>query len=164
MKNSLYLCKSSALDCRMIENKVHIAIVNGPNLNLIGKREPSIYGTVSWEEYLQTLRSKYADITLDYYQSNHEGDLIDYLQLADTKTNVAGILLNAGGYTHTGIALRDAVVAIDKPVIEVHISDLNQREAFRQVSYLRDVVKATFMGHGLKGYDMAIDYLLSNCK
>lgn len=144
----------------MSEKRFHIAIVNGPNLNLLGKREPEIYGTMSFEEYLPILRNKYRDIEIDYYQSNHEGDLIDYLQQADEREEIAGIVLNAGGYTHTSVALRDTVAAISKRVIEVHISDPRRREAFRIISYLSDVAAATFAGLGLRSYDMGIDYLL----
>ncbi len=144
----------------MQRHRIHIAIVNGPNLNLIGKREPAIYGSVSFDDYMKGLREKYKTISLDYFQSNHEGDLIDYLQQADSKEDLAGIVLNAGGYTHTSIALRDTVAAIGKRVVEVHISDLTQREAFRQQSYLRDVVCATYMGYGLQSYDKGIDFLL----
>lgn len=144
----------------MQSHHIHIAIVNGPNLNLIGKREPAIYGSVSFDDYMKGLREKYKTISLDYFQSNHEGDLIDYLQQADSKDDLAGIVLNAGGYTHTSIALRDTVAAIGKRVVEVHISDLTQREGFRQQSYLRDVVCATYMGYGLQSYDKGIDFLL----
>lgn len=144
----------------MSEKRFHIAIVNGPNLNLLGKREPEIYGTMSFEEYLPILRNKYRDIEIDYYQSNHEGDLIDYLQQADEREEIAGIVLNAGGYTHTSVALRDTVAAISKRVIEVHISDPRRREAFRIISYLSDVAAATFAGLGLRSYDLGIDYLL----
>ncbi len=144
----------------MQSHRIHIAIVNGPNLNLIGKREPAIYGSVSFDDYMKGLREKYKTISLDYFQSNHEGDLIDYLQQADSKEDLAGIVLNAGGYTHTSIALRDTVAAIGKRVVEVHISDLTQREVFRQQSYLRDVVCATYMGYGLQSYDKGIDFLL----
>lgn len=144
----------------MQSRRIHIAIVNGPNLNLIGKREPAIYGCVSFDDYMNGLREKYKTISLDYFQSNHEGDLIDYLQQADSREDLAGIVLNAGGYTHTSIALRDTVAAIGKRVVEVHISDLTKREAFRQISYLQDVVCATFTGYGLQSYDKGIDFLL----
>ncbi len=148
----------------MQKQGIHIAIVNGPNLNLIGKREPAIYGRVSFDDYMKGLREKYDRISLDYFQSNHEGDLIDYLQEADERDDIAGIVLNAGGYSHTSIALRDTVAAIGKKVVEVHISDLTQREAFRQVSYLRDVVCATFAGYGLQSYDKGIDFLLERMR
>lgn len=146
----------------MSDKRFHIAIVNGPNLNLLGKREPEIYGTMPFEEYLSILRSKYEDIEIDYYQSNHEGDLIDYLQQTDEKEDITGIVLNAGGYTHTSVALRDTVAAISKRVIEVHISDPRKRETFRMLSYLSDVAAATFAGFGLRSYDRGIDFLLSS--
>lgn len=136
-----------------------ILIINGPNLNLLGRREPEIYGSQSFEEYFEALVSKYSHIAaLSYYQSNHEGNLIDKLQ--DVGFEIDGIILNAGGYTHTSVALADCVSALDSPVIEVHISDIFKREPFRKHSYLAPVCKSSIMGHGLKGYDMAIDFLL----
>ncbi|MDQ3015562.1 MAG: 3-dehydroquinate dehydratase [Bacteroidota bacterium] len=138
----------------------HIHIVNGPNLNLLGVREPSIYGSVSFEVYLQGLQEKYSDGLLHYFQTNHEGTILDFLHLhgfaADT-----GIILNAGGYTHSSIAIRDAIEAIEVPVIEVHISNIYDREDFRRINYLRDKCKASFVGEGLDGYQMAIDYLVN---
>jgi 3-dehydroquinate dehydratase-2 len=136
-----------------------ILIINGPNLNLLGKREPEIYGSQSFEEYFEALVSKYSDVaSLSYYQSNHEGFLIDKLQ--EVGYGIDGIVLNAGGYTHTSVALADCVTAISTPVIEVHISDITKREPFRKHSYLEAVCKNSIMGFGLKGYDMAIDFLL----
>ena len=136
-----------------------ILIINGPNLNLLGKREPEIYGTQSFEAYFEELTYKYSEsATLTYYQSNHEGHLIDKLQ--DLGFEMDGIILNAGGYTHTSIALADCVSAITSPVIEVHISDITKREPFRKLSYLEAVSNKSIMGHGLIGYDMAIDFLL----
>ena len=136
-----------------------ILIINGPNLNLLGKREPEIYGNQSFEDYFEELVGKYSDVaTLSYFQSNHEGYLIDKLQEVGFAIN--GIILNAGGYTHTSVALADCVSAILSPVIEVHISDITKRESFRKHSYLEPVCKTSLMGHGLKGYDMAIDILL----
>jgi len=137
-----------------------ILILNGPNLNLLGRREPSVYGSRSFEDYLPELRAAFPDVELLYEQSNHEGVLIDLLQqygfgLADA------IVLNAGGYTHTSIAIRDAVAAIQSPVAEVHISDLSKREPFRQFSYLTDVCACTVMGQGLEGYRTAIRQLIS---
>lgn len=142
----------------MSETLPHIAIVNGPNLNLLGQREPDIYGIVPFDTYFSDLRQRRKDVVLTYYQSNHEGDLIDKIQQYGTEAD--GIVLNAGGYTHTSIALRDAVSAISIPVIEVHISDIRQRETFRRFSYLTDVCRATIMGQGLHGYELAIDELL----
>lgn len=136
-----------------------ILIVNGPNLNLLGKREPEIYGSQSFEEYFEALVTKYTGVAvLSYYQSNHEGFLIDKLQEVGFGSD--GVVLNAGGYTHTSVALADCVSAITSPVIEVHISDITKREPFRKHSYLHAVCKTSIMGHGLKGYDMAIDFLL----
>ncbi len=136
-----------------------ILIINGPNLNLLGKREPEIYGNKSFEEYFEELVVKYSDTAiLSYYQSNHEGYLIDKIQ--EVGFNFEGIVLNAGGYTHTSIALADCVSAVTSPVIEVHISDITKREPFRKLSYLEAVCRKSIMGHGLVGYDMAIDFLL----
>ncbi|NPA46681.1 MAG: type II 3-dehydroquinate dehydratase [Chlorobi bacterium] len=138
------------------ENK--ILIINGPNLNLLGKRKPEIYGRRSFDDYLKELRQSFPDLIIDYFQSNHEGDLIDRLHAADGR--YTGVVLNAGGYTHTSVALRDAVEAVEVPVTEVHISDIRRREAFRRHSYLTDVCRATYAGHGLDGYRMAVEYLL----
>jgi len=140
----------------MIE-RIHI--INGPNLNLLGKREPEIYGSVSFETYLQELKSKYPQVELVYFQSNHEGLIIDYLQIHGVKKNV-GIILNAAGLSHTSISIRDTVTFITAPVIEVHISDVFKREPFRWHSYLTDVCADHFIGKGLDGYRMAIDFLL----
>jgi 3-dehydroquinate dehydratase-2 len=135
-----------------------ILILNGPNLNLLGKREPEIYGNQTFEGYFQDLIAKYSNLTLEYYQSNHEGALLD--KLHEVGFDYQGIVLNAGAYTHTSIALSDAVKAISTPVVEVHISDVMQRETFRHHSFLTPVCAADFVGHGLNGYDMAIDFLL----
>lgn len=136
-----------------------ILIINGPNLNLLGKREPEIYGNKSFEEYFTELVAKYSDTAiLSYYQSNHEGHLIDKIQ--EVGFDFEGIILNAGGYTHTSVALADCVSAVISPVIEVHISDITKREPFRKLSYLEAVCRKSIMGHGLIGYDMAIDFLL----
>lgn len=138
--------------------KIHI--LNGPNLNLLGKREPGQYGTVSFEEYLVTLQKNYPHHNLHYLQSNHEGVLIDYLHAHGFEQHT-GIIINAGGLTHTSVSLRDAVAAIDVPVVEVHVTDIYQRELFRRHSYLSDVCVTHFVGHGLDGYRMAMDYLLA---
>ena len=136
-----------------------IAIINGPNLNLVGIREPEIYGTQSLDDYLQRMVQQYDDVEFTLYQSNHEGDIIDELQRVGF--NVDGIVLNAGGYTHTSVAIADAIAAITAPVVEVHISDLTQREPWRQHSMLTAVCVTTIMGHGLDGYRQAVDYLLA---
>ena len=131
-----------------------IAIINGPNLNLLGKREPDVYGHQSFEDYLQQLRTAYPEIELRYYQSNVEGELINEIQKQGF--DVDGIIFNPGGYTHTSVALRDAVSAIPAAVIEVHISNVHVREDFRQVSYISGVAKGTIAGLGLKGYELAL--------
>ncbi len=131
-----------------------IAIINGPNLNLLGKREPDVYGHQSFEDYLQQLRTAYPDVELRYYQSNVEGEMINEIQKQGF--DVDGIIFNPGGYTHTSVALRDAVSAIPAAVIEVHISNVHAREDFRQVSYISGVAKGTIAGLGLKGYELAL--------
>lgn len=131
-----------------------ILIINGPNLNLLGKRQPTIYGEVTFEYFLEQLK-KEATI-IDYFQSNVEGEIINELQ----KTDADGIVLNAGGYTHTSVAIRDAVDAIHKPVVEVHISNIVGRESFRHESLISPVAEGCIFGFGLQGYEMAIDYLI----
>lgn len=135
-----------------------ILIINGPNLNLLGRREPKIYGSVSFEEHLTTMRRVFPEVELDYYQSNHEGDLIDKLQEADGLYD--GVVMNPGAYAHTSIALADCIRAISLPVIEVHISDISQREPYRRHSYTAEACKKCIMGKGLKGYDLALGELL----
>ena len=155
-----------------------IVIINGPNLNLLGKREPAIYGTRSMEQVLVDIQRAHLDTHLTYLQSNHEGDLIDWIQaygqtcledvsLQDSKQSayslekeVDGIVLNAGGYTHTSVALRDAVACAEVPVVEVHISDISQREEFRRISLLTDVCAHSIIGHGTDGYNEAIEWFL----
>lgn len=134
-------------------------IVNGPNLNLLGIRETSIYGNRPFEGYLSDLRTKYPELEILYYQSNHEGLLIDYLQKIGFSSS--GIILNAGGYTHTSIAMGDTIKAITSPVVEVHISDLSTREPFRQISYLTAGCIDCVMGQGLDGYEMSLKILLN---
>lgn len=140
--------------------KKRIIIVNGPNLNLLGKRQPEIYGNQTFEEYFNLLEIHFANTAdLEYYQSNHEGDLIDKVQEVGF-ANI-GIVINAGGYTHTSIALADCIRAITCPVIEVHISDIKSREPFRHHSYLEEVCHSSIMGKGLVGYQLAVEKLLS---
>jgi len=127
-----------------------LLIVNGPNLNLLGTREPQIYGNQSFVAYLETLRADFPG-TIDYLQSNVEGELINALQGSDHD----GIILNAGGYSHTSVAIRDCIAAIDVPVVEVHISNLAQRESFRHDSLITAVCKGSVMGFGMKGYGLA---------
>ena len=130
-----------------------ILIVNGPNLNLIGTRETSIYGNQSFDDYFLTLKSK-SELELHYLQSNVEGELINFLQQA----RADGVILNAGAYTHTSIAIRDCIAAIGIPVVEVHISDISSRESFRHNSLLTPVCVGCVFGFGLKGYEMALSY------
>ncbi len=137
-----------------------LLIINGPNLNLLGTREKEIYGETSFEDYLQELKSVYTECSLDYYQSNIEGELINALQAADGKYD--GVLLNAAGFTHTSVAIGDAVAGISVPVIELHISNLHAREEYRQVSVLAKHCKGVITGFGLRSYDLAIQYFLSS--
>jgi 3-dehydroquinate dehydratase II len=134
-----------------------ILILNGPNLNLLGKREPEIYGSQSFEEYFEELKHRFPADTLEYYQSNHEGALID--KLHEVGFDFDGIVFNPGGYTHTSIALRDAISAIETPVLEVHISNIAEREDFRKTSYVADVCVGSLSGMGLEGYAIAIERL-----
>lgn len=135
-----------------------IIIINGPNLNLLGTREPTIYGRKSFEEFFEGLQIEFPGITLHYFQSNHEGEIIDRLHEVGFSYN--GIVLNAGAYTHTSIAIADAIGAIETPVIEVHISNVYAREAFRHHSHLSPKCIGSIVGLGLKGYELAIDYFL----
>lgn len=135
-----------------------VLILNGPNLNLLGRREPSIYGSRDFESYLEELRSLYPHVQIDYYQSNHEGALIDKLQEVGFEEG-RGIVLNAGAYTHTSIALHDAIHSINAPVIEVHISNVHQREEFRHHSYISAACRGVICGFGLDSYRLAVDAL-----
>jgi 3-dehydroquinate dehydratase-2 len=135
-----------------------ILLLNGPNLNLLGKREPGIYGSQSFEDYFQDLKTRYAEVELHYFQSNHEGALLD--KIHEVGFSFEGIILNAGAYTHTSVALADAIKAVSAPVVEVHISNVFAREAFRHHSYLSPMCKGTLCGFGLKGYEMALRFLL----
>jgi len=133
-------------------------IINGPNLNLLGRREPEIYGAINFEDYLEDLRVQFSEYRIEYFQSNSEGALIDCLQHWGTECD--GLVVNAGGYSHTSIALADAVRAIEAPVVEVHISNTFQREAYRHHSYLSEVSLGVIAGLGLFGYRFALEYLL----
>ncbi len=135
-----------------------VQIINGPNINLLGKREPGIYGSRSFEDYLVELRQAYPDVEMDYYQSNCEGELIDKIQ--EVGFTVDGIILNAGAYTHTSIALQDAIRAISSPVIEVHISNVHQREEFRHRSMISCACIGVICGFGLDSYRLAVEALL----
>ena len=135
-----------------------ISIINGPNLNLIGTRETDIYGSESFEHYFQKLRRKYATIDFDYFQSNIEGEIVTEIQRAGEKMD--GIILNAGGYTHTSVAIGDAIAAVKAPVVEVHISNLNAREEFRMINHISAKCKGSINGLGLKGYALAVEYFI----
>ena len=132
-----------------------ILILNGPNLNRLGTRKPEVYGSLSMAQILLDIQRIWPDVHFVYKQSNHEGDLIDWIQAFEGD----GIVLNAGGYSHTSVALRDAVEECEKPVVEVHISDITKREPFRQISLLTDVCARTIIGHGTDGYKEAVEYL-----
>ena len=138
-----------------------ILIINGPNLNLLGTREPEVYGHVSMDEYLRALSVDYPGVEIDYYQSNHEGDLIDRIQEVGFDSDYAGIVLNAGAYTHTSLALADAIRAIDIPVVEVHISNTAARpEAIRHISLIAPACRGTITGFGMDSYRLGIESLL----
>lgn len=136
-----------------------LIIINGPNLNLLGVREPEIYGRQTFEEFFTYLQEEFPMATLHYFQSNHEGALID--KLHETGFSYDGIILNAGAYTHTSIAIADAIGGIRTPVVEVHISNVHARESFRQTSYLAAKCVGSIVGLGLKGYELAIEYFLA---
>ena len=131
-----------------------ILILNGPNLNLLGRREPDVYGSQTFEGYFDTLVSRFPEIDLEYYQSNHEGAILD--KLHEVGFSYDGIVLNAGAYTHTSVAIADAISAITTPVIEVHISNVHAREAFRHHSYISPKAAGIMVGFGLKGYELAL--------
>lgn len=133
-----------------------IAILNGPNLNLLGKREVDIYGRETFDDYLKTLHEKYAHVEISYFQSNVEGELINEIQRIGFSYD--GIILNPGGYTHTSVALGDAIAAITTPVIEVHISNIFGREEFRKLSHVSGKAKGVISGLGLTGYELALEY------
>ncbi|HEY8396764.1 MAG TPA: type II 3-dehydroquinate dehydratase [Flavihumibacter sp.] len=135
-----------------------IAIINGPNLNLLGKREPGIYGAQDFESFYQSLQEKFPSVEFSYFQSNVEGELINELQRIGF--TVDGIVMNPGGYTHTSVALGDCIAAISAPVIEVHISNVHAREDFRKISHVSARARGTIAGLGLKGYELAVQYFL----
>jgi len=136
-----------------------IQIINGPNINLLGKREPGIYGSQSFEDYLDQLKKRYPEVDIAYYQSNCEGNLID--KLHEVGFDYDGIILNAGAYTHTSIALQDAIRAIKTPVVEVHISNVHAREEFRHKSMISCACKGVILGFGLDSYRLALEALLN---
>jgi len=137
-----------------------ISIINGPNLNLLGKRQSEFYGHMEFENYLDILKAKYKKVEFLFFQSNREGDIIDRLHAADH--NVDGVVLNAGAYTHTSIAIADAIQAVNVPVVEVHISNVYAREAYRHTSYIAPYCKGVIAGFGLMSYQLAIESLLNN--
>lgn len=135
-----------------------VSIINGPNLNLLGKREPELYGAVSFDDFLRSLQERFPNITIEYYQSNVEGELINEIQRAGFSSD--GIILNPGGYTHTSVAIGDAVAAIKAPVVEVHISNVHAREEFRRQSFVSPKAVGTICGLGLEGYSLALQWLM----
>lgn len=137
-----------------------ITIINGPNLNLLGTREPQVYGSQTFEDFYKTLVKKYPDVQFSYFQSNVEGELINEIQRAGRNFNSNGIILNPGGYTHTSVAIGDAIASIDTPVIEVHISNVHAREDFRKISHVSAKCKGSIVGLGLDGYDLAVQYFI----
>lgn len=137
---------------------MNIAIINGPNLNLLGKREPGVYGNQTFEDYIQTLRQQYPQVSFHYFQSNVEGELINELQRVGFSFD--GIIMNPGGYTHTSVAIGDAIAAITTPVVEVHISNVHAREEFRKLSHVSAKAAGSIIGLGIKGYELAVEWLL----
>lgn len=134
-----------------------IVIINGPNLNLLGKRQPEIYGSKTFEEFYEELKTQFSDHSFDYFQSNHEGDIID--KLHEVGFNDCAVVLNPGGLTHSSVSLGDAVAAISAPVVEVHISNIHGREEFRKRSFIEPHCSGHFIGLGLDGYKMGIEFL-----
>lgn len=139
---------------------LNIAIINGPNLNLLGTRETDIYGNIPFETYLESLKTKYTDISFTYYQSNVEGELVNHLH--DCRGKVQGIIFNGAGYTHTSVALADAIAAIDIPVVEVHISNIYAREEYRKTSMTASKCVGCITGLGLTGYELALQYFINS--
>lgn len=137
---------------------MHLTIINGPNLNLLGTREPELYGNRSFEDFFQELQARFPEVAFAYFQSNHEGALIDRLQACNGQTD--GVIFNGAGYTHTSIAIADTIAALNIPLIEVHISNIHAREAYRQHSYSGARAKGVITGLGLEGYALAVQYFL----
>ena len=136
-----------------------IVIINGPNLNLLGKREPDVYGTASFDDFYTSLVALYPDVEFEYFQSNIEGELINELQRVGF--TASGIILNPGGYTHTSVAIGDTVAAITTPVVEVHISNVHAREDFRKISHVSAKAAGSIVGLGLKGYQLAVEWFVN---
>lgn len=139
--------------------KRSIAIINGPNLNLLGTREPEVYGSQTFEQYFKTLQQQFQEVGFTYFQSNVEGELINEIQRAGKGYD--GIILNPGGYTHTSVAIGDAIASISTPVIEVHISNVHAREDFRKISHVSAKCRGSIIGLGLKGYALAVEFFLA---
>jgi 3-dehydroquinate dehydratase-2 len=137
---------------------MQIAIINGPNLNLLGKRETDIYGNMPFEKFLDQLKAKYPTVRFTYFQTNVEGELVNEIQRVGF--DFTGIILNPGGYTHTSVAIGDAIAAIKTPVVEVHISNVHAREDFRKLSHVSGKAAGSIFGLGLKGYELAVEYIL----
>lgn len=135
-----------------------LVIINGPNLNLLGKREPEIYGANSFDDFFKKLKEKFSEVTLSYFQSNIEGEIID--KLHEVGFSYDGVILNAAAYTHTSVGIADAVKAIETPVIEVHISNVHSREDFRHISYIAPNAKGVISGFGLQSYELAVQSFL----
>ncbi|MBQ3949057.1 MAG: type II 3-dehydroquinate dehydratase [Bacteroidales bacterium] len=140
----------------------HIEIINGPNLNLTGRREPEIYGSVTMEQYLDELRQSFPEVQIGYYQSNVEGEIIN--RIHEVGFSADGIIINAGGYSHTSVALHDALAAVPAPAIEVHLSNIFAREEYRHHSLLTSACRGIICGLGLKGYELAVNALLTDSK
>ena len=137
----------------------HIEIINGPNLNLTGRREPEVYGTIPMEEYLDGLRKQFPEVEIGYYQSNVEGELIDHIQQVGFDAD--GLIVNFGGYSHTSVALRDALLAVSAPAVEVHLSNIFAREDYRHHSLVTSACRGMVCGLGLKGYELALQAMLA---
>lgn len=137
----------------------HIEIINGPNLNLTGRREPEVYGTITMEEYLDGLRKQFPEVEIGYYQSNVEGELIDHIQQVGFDAD--GLIVNFGGYSHTSVALRDALLAVSAPAVEVHLSNIFAREDYRHHSLVTSACRGMVCGLGLKGYELALQAMLA---
>jgi 3-dehydroquinate dehydratase-2 len=139
---------------------MHICIINGPNLNEIGTRQPEIYGTLNFQDAMDLWQSKFPDLKIELFQSNHEGGIIDYIQ--EKKIECSGFIINAGAYSHTSIAIADALRSVHLPIIEVHLSNIFQRESYRHHSYISEVAKGCIVGMGMQGYELAIQSLLED--
>ena len=146
------VCGSVIIDMK------HIEIINGPNLNLTGKREPEVYGSTTMEEYLEGLRARFPEVEITYYQSNVEGELIDYIQKVGFAAD--GLIVNLGGYSHTSVALRDALLAVPAPKVEVHLSNIFAREEYRHHSLITSACRGMVCGLGLQGYELALRAML----